>query len=103
MSIAPGFSQEHGRVALAAQDVAQRRGDRGRGQPGGRHLVEERLKCVVIAAIDQQDVHGGGAQGTRGGKAAEATADDDDPGLCLHCGGRSRAEKCLGRNLTAIP
>ena len=89
-------------MRCAAQNMPQRGGNRGGGEAGGRHLVEQRLKRVMIAAIDQQDVHGGGAQSVRGGEAAEAAANDDHPGLGLHCGGRSRAKKSLSRNLTAI-
>ena len=98
----PRLAEEHGRVALAAQNVPQRGGDGGRGEACGRHLVEQRLKRMVIVAIDQQDVHRCGAEGVRGGEPAEAAADDDYPGLGMHCGGRSPAKKSLGRNLTAI-
>ena len=57
---------------------------------------------MVIAAIDQEDVDGGGAQGARGGESAEAAADDDYPGPGMHCAGRSCEQKTLDRNITPI-
>jgi hypothetical protein len=66
---APGFdvdalylAHEHGDIALLAQDVAQRRGDRGRGEAGCGDLVQQGLEQVVILAIDQRDVDGRVAQ-----------------------------------------
>src|SRR5262249_47410668 len=51
------FAQQHLRILLPAQHAAQ--GSRyfaGR-ERAGRHLVEERLEQMKIAAIDQRDVH----------------------------------------------
>ena len=51
------LAHEHGDIALLAQDVAQRRGDRRRREAGGGDLVQQRLEQVMVAAIDQGDVH----------------------------------------------
>ncbi len=39
-----------------AEQQAHRRGDRGRRQAGGRHLVEQRLEQVVVGLVDDGDV-----------------------------------------------
>jgi hypothetical protein len=58
-------------------------GDVGRIQAGGRDLIQQRLKEVMVATIDEDDpkalVVG---EGLRRIQAREARADDDrDPGL----------------------
>ena len=72
----------HGDVALIAQDVAQRRGDRRRGEAGGGHLVEQRLEQVMVAAIDQRDLDRRPLELAHGPEAGESAADDDDS-LCF--------------------
>ena len=47
---------QHGRVLLAPQDAADRHGDLRRRQAGGRHLVEQRLEQMVVAAVDDRHV-----------------------------------------------
>ena len=39
-----------------AEDPADRRGDVGRTERGGRHLVEQGLEQVVIGAVDDRDL-----------------------------------------------
>ena len=47
---------QHGRVLLRGQDAPDRHGDlRGR-EPGRRHLIEQRLEQMVVAAVDDGDV-----------------------------------------------
>ena len=43
-------------LRLPAQDPADRRGDVGGRQPGGGHLIQQRLEDVVVVAIDDGDV-----------------------------------------------
>ena len=50
-------------VRLAAQDAADRRGDLGRRQPRGGHLVEQRLEHVVVLAVDERHVDRRARQG----------------------------------------
>ena len=45
----------------------------------GRHLVEQRLEEVVVAPIDQRDVHRQSSQVPTSGQAAETAAHDDHP------------------------
>ena len=72
------LGQEHGRVPLAPQDLAQRRGDVGRAQPRRRDLVEERLEQVMVASIDEGEAHGSAAQAARRPQPPEAAAQDHD-------------------------
>ena len=65
-------------VVLAANDRADRRADVGRRERCGRHLVEQRLKDMMVAPIE--DGHGDRRlrQRFRGGEARKAAADDQD-------------------------
>jgi hypothetical protein len=78
------LAEQHRGVALLVQDVAQRRGDLARRQGTGRHLVEERLKEVKVAPVDQRDLHRRTPQRLCRIKSAETAPDDDHPG----CRGR---------------
>jgi hypothetical protein len=78
------LAHEHGDVALLAQDVAQRCGDRRRREAGGGHLVQQRLEQVMVAAIDQRDLHRCAAQLPHGPQAAESTTDDHDAFHIVH-------------------
>jgi hypothetical protein len=40
----------------ARQDAADRRGDIGGRQPGGRDLIEQRLEQVIVVLVDDGDV-----------------------------------------------
>ena len=73
----------------AADDAADRRGDVARVQDRRRHLVEERLEQVVVAAIDERDVDGRLTEPQGGLEAAEPAAENDDarPPLVLACHG----------------
>ena len=73
----------HHHVLLPPQDLAQRRGDVRRRQPGGRHLVEHRLEQVVVAAVDQGDAHRRRAQRAHGSQPGETAADDHHMGKRL--------------------
>lgn len=74
------LSEEHGGVALPSQDAAHRPGDVGGRQAGSRHLVKQRLEQVVVVAVDDRDIDRTVGQSLRGEQAAEAGADNDDPG-----------------------
>ena len=67
------------RVALRAQDRAQRLRDLAGRQRSRRDLVEQRLEQVVVPPIDQGDVDevAGPAEVLGGVQAGEAAADDD--------------------------
>jgi hypothetical protein len=49
---ADGAAEQDLDVALAAEDRADRVRDLGGAEAGHRHLVEQRLKQVVVAAVD---------------------------------------------------
>src|SRR5262249_53014621 len=69
---------QHRHIALLPQDVPDRPGDLGRRQRGGRNLVQQWLKAMMVLAIDHDHVDGNAAERLRRFEAAEACADDDD-------------------------
>ncbi len=75
---ADDLGQQHQKILLLAQDVADRRGDQRRRQPGGRDLVQQRLEQMMVAAIDERDLDRLACKRPRRREAAETAADDDD-------------------------
>jgi hypothetical protein len=67
-------------VRLPPEDPANGRRDVARRQPGGRDLIEQRLKHVVIAPIQDRDLYRLSSQRTRRVQAAEAAADNQHTG-----------------------
>ena len=49
-----------------------------------RHLIEQRLKDVVVMAIDHGHVHVGGRERAGGVQPAKSAADDDDARPAIH-------------------
>jgi hypothetical protein len=49
------FTEDHRRILLLPKDVADRRAYLPGRQHRGRHLVEQRLKQVMIHAVSQDD------------------------------------------------
>ncbi len=72
------FAEQHRRVALPAQDGADRPCDVGRRQAGRRDLIEQRLEQVIVVPVDDRDVGVDARERLRGEQAAESCADDDD-------------------------
>ena len=52
------LSHQHFDVLVRAKNGADRSGDLSRRKPGGRYLVKQRLKGVVILAVDDGDLNG---------------------------------------------
>jgi hypothetical protein len=77
------FTHDDGGVLLIPQNPANRRADLSRTQEGRRHLIEERLKEVVIGAIDQNDPYRCLSEGLGGREASKASSDDYDPWVIL--------------------
>ena len=82
-------------VFVLADHVAQRRRDLAGRDQTGRHLVQERLKQMVIAPVHQRDFDAAAgvalaAQESSGGQAAEASADDHHPVRRGFAGGHPR-------------
>ena len=70
---------EQGRDLLASsEEMANRPGDLGSCKRGRGHLIEQGLKQVVVALIDNGDPHGCASQAMRDFQPAEAASDDDD-------------------------
>ncbi len=67
-------------VVVMAQDGADGLGDVGRRQHRERHLIEKRLKEVMIAAVDQGHVDGQVREALGRVEAGKASADDDHAG-----------------------
>ena len=79
--------QDHLHVRLAAQHRPDRLRDVRRRKRGRRHLVEQGLKQVVIAPVDERDVHGRVGERLRRLQSAEPAADDDDTSAGVGIGG----------------
>ena len=75
-----GLTQDHRRVAMLAQDRAQRLGDVARGECAGRDLVQQRLEQVEVAADVEGDAHlGVDAEVAGRVEPREPSPDDDHP------------------------
>jgi hypothetical protein len=74
------FGKQHAHVLVRRQQVSKRRCNvRGRQQRSG-HLVEQRLKEVMIRPVDERDANGLTSKGPRSGKPTKATTENDDVG-----------------------
>jgi len=92
------LAQQDIEICLADRELTKRRGNLGGRQHSRRHLVQQRLKDMVIAPIDEQYVRLASPQRMRCGDAGKATDDDRDPlstGLTSLAGGRR--ESCSQR------
>ena len=79
--IHPGHSRHaESEISLPAEDRPHRIGDIRGGDPGGGHLVEQRLEEVIVVLIDQDHLHRGAGQLAGGAQPGKAGPDDDDPG-----------------------
>jgi hypothetical protein len=72
------LAEQDADVPITLKNAAQRRGDLAGRERAGRHLVDEGLKKVEVAPVDQGDVDGRVAQLSDGLQPAESAADDDD-------------------------
>jgi len=72
------LAEQDADVPVTLKNAAQRRRDLAGRERAGRHLVDERLKKVEVAPVDQGDVDGRVAQLSDGLQPAESAADDDD-------------------------
>ncbi len=73
---------QHLGIRLFAQNRADGLGDLRRGQHGQRHLVKQRLKRVMVAAVDDGHFHRQFRQSLGGMEAAKPSADDDHARPC---------------------
>ena len=71
------LTEQDSRIPMPAQHGAQRRGDLTRGKRAGRHLVQQWLKQMKIAPVDQRHFHRRVAQGLRGVQSAETPSQND--------------------------
>src|ERR1700722_2139384 len=78
------IGEHHREIFLFLPELAKRRGDVGGGDDGGCDLVEQRLKDVVVAAVDQYDLGIGVPQRVCRGNPGKAATDDHDT-LLLPC------------------
>ena len=66
-----GFAEQNLGIFLFAQHLAQRASDVGRRKRTRRHLIEQRLKKVIVATVDQGDLDRRVFEFQRGSEAAE--------------------------------
>jgi len=74
------FAENDFAILLPAHDAAQRLRDVGGRKGGGRHLIEQGLKKMVILAVEQRHANWKFAQSFGCFEAAEAAADNHDSG-----------------------
>jgi hypothetical protein len=78
---ATGIDADNGRkqrrhLRPPAHEMTDRPGDLGRGERGGRDLIQQRLEQMMVAAVDQRDFHRRPGQPEGGLQSAETGADD---------------------------
>ena len=71
-------AEQYAHVGLTSEDAPQRRGDIGRRECARRHLIQQRLEQVKVAAIDERHADRRPPQGQGGVESAEPAADDHD-------------------------
>ncbi len=86
------FAEQHVGVEMLAEQPADRRRDVARRQPGGGHLIEQRLEQVIVVAVDQRHSHAGRCQARGTCESAEPCADDDDSRQAVQREGRLARE-----------
>src|SRR5438128_12271119 len=84
------LGEEHRDVPGVSQDGPEWRRDVGRVERRGRDLIEQGLKQVVVAPVEQGDPHRPAREGPRGVEPAEATAHHDHAWLVDHLTNRER-------------
>ena len=72
------FGKDYFHVLAFAQHGANRRSNVGRRECGCRHLIEQRLKEMVICAVDHSDAHIFARQSFCSLEPAKPRADNDD-------------------------
>src|SRR5580704_5343050 len=72
------LAKNYAGIALPPQYPSYRRRNIARSQRGGRHLVEQRLKQVVVAPIDHRQPDGCALERPRRRHPTEAATNDDD-------------------------
>src|SRR5262249_29740413 len=72
---------DHGRVLLVLENPSDWKPNLTGGENRRGHLIEQRLKQVVVRAIDQDDFRRRLAESFGGSESAKSTADYDDSWL----------------------
>ena len=67
-------------VPLPVEQPAHGMRDVGGVQPGGGHLIEQRLEGVEVVPVDEGHLHGRALEVTSHLETAEPGSDDDDLG-----------------------
>jgi hypothetical protein len=70
------LGQHHAHERVVAEDVTDGGRDLALREDAGRHLVEQRLKEVVVGAVDQRHPDGLPLEGAGGEQPTEAAPDD---------------------------
>jgi hypothetical protein len=79
---------------LVPDQTSNGSGDVGRRQPGRRHVIEQRLKEVMVFPVDQGDVQRRLGTSLCDSEGGEAGADDDHARARGVCGAAGRNLKC---------
>jgi len=79
-------------IVLPPEQTPDRPSDLRRGQTRCGYLVEQRLKEVVVLAVDQSDLDGCLGEPFRGGQAAEPGANNDHVRPAAHAAARHQPQ-----------
>lgn len=71
-------AQQHTHVEEIAEQPAHRRGNVAWRKARRRNLIEQRLKQVIVMAVDERHLHRNAAQPRRAGKSTESRTHDHD-------------------------
>ena len=75
---ADDLAQYDRNILVGANDAADRGGNVSRRQPSGRHLIEQRLKQVIVLSVNDDDLNGSIRKSFCRPQSAESGPDDDD-------------------------
>ena len=92
------FAEHDLHAAIPAKDFPDGFGDVGGRQRRRGHLIEKRLKQVIVLPIDDGDRHAGATKRARHFYSAKATPDDDNAGM-LHAHGRKTSSRAVASSL----
>jgi hypothetical protein len=74
------FCEQDLYVVAAPQNRTNGSGDLAGRESGGRDLVEQRLKSMMIPAVDEDDLNVRRGESARSGQSSEASAHDYNAG-----------------------
>src|SRR6516225_6441164 len=72
------LAKKHRGISLLPENLANGSGDLARSEDGSRHLIKQRLKEVMIGAVNQDDLDGWPTEGFGSGQSAKTSAHNNN-------------------------